>query len=89
MHEKAIWKPGIHEIAKAPRGNATRGVYRTPYETPAARDQRADAHWVIAYFHKTKSLMKNEGQQKWLNEALYRDINQHYFWIWVFHFLCR
>ena len=39
MHGKAIWKSGIGETAKAPRGIAPgpyRGTYSTPYELPAA-----------------------------------------------------
>ena len=35
-----------------------------------AKGQRADAHWVMAYDHKTQSFMKNGGQQKCLDKAL-------------------
>ena len=73
MHGKAIWKSAIGEIAKASRGNITRGgggIYSTPYETPAARGQYADTHWVMAYFHKTQSFMKNGVKQKCLYKAM-------------------
>ena len=77
MHGKAIGKLGIGEIAKVSKGNAIRveggggGSYSTTYELPPpARTKRADAHWVMAYFHKTQSFMKNEGQQKCLDKAL-------------------
>ena len=78
MHGKAIGKLGIGEIAKVSKGNAIRvegggggGCYSTSYELPPpARTKRADAHWVMAYFHKTQSFMKNEGQQKCLDKAL-------------------
>ena len=46
MHAKAIWKPGISEIAKASTGNAKKRVYNTPYEPPAVRGQHVDARWV-------------------------------------------
>ena len=40
MHGKAIWKPGIGEIAKVARGIALKshkkGGYSTPYEPSAA-----------------------------------------------------
>ena len=76
MHGKAIGKLGIGEIAKVSKGNAIRvegggGSYSTSYELPPpARTKRADAHWVMAYFHKTQSFIKNEGQQKCLDKAL-------------------
>ena len=79
MHGKAIGKLGIGEIAKVSKGNAIGwkgrgwggGSYSTSYELPPpARTKRADAHWVMAYFHKTQSFMKNEGQQKCLDKAL-------------------
>ena len=37
------------------------GVYSAPYENPAARNNCADARWVMAYGHKTQSFMKNGG----------------------------
>ena len=37
---------------------------------PSCKDQRADTCWVMAYSHKTQSLMKNGGQQKCLDKAL-------------------
>ena len=76
MHGKAIGKLGIGEIAKVSKGNAIRvegggGRYSPSYELPpSARTKRADAHWVMADFHKTQSFMKNEGQQKCLDKAL-------------------
>ena len=63
MHGKAIWKPGIGEIAKASWGIAWRGVYSTPYKPPASKGQHTDARWVMAYDHKTQYFMKNGGQQ--------------------------
>ena len=33
--------------------------------------QLQDAHWVMAYFRKTQSFMKNGGQQKCLDKALF------------------
>ena len=77
MHGKAIWKAGIGEISKASRGNATRWVYSTPNELPAAKGQHADAHWVMTYGYKTQSFMKNGGQEKYLDKALNRNI---YLW---------
>ena len=53
MHGKV--KPGIAEIAKAWAW------------TPSCQTQRADAHWVFAYSHKTESFIKNKGQQKSLD----------------------
>ena len=38
--------------------------------TPKCNGRHADAHWVLAYGHKTQSLMKNGGQQKCLDKAL-------------------
>ena len=72
MHGKAIWKPGIGEIAKASRGNAPQGegVYSTPYEPPVERSQCADARWVMEDGHKPQSFMKNGGQQNCLDKAL-------------------
>ena len=34
------------------------------------KGQHADAHWVMAYVHKTQPFMKNRSQQKCLDEAL-------------------
>ena len=73
MHGKAIWKPGISEITKSSRGNAIRLVYSASYEPQAARGQRADAHWVINYGHKTQSFLKNGGQQNCLHKALKKE----------------
>ena len=56
MHGKAIWKPVI-----------ARGLQR-PLEPTAAS---MCWHWFIAHDHKTQSFMKNRGQQKWLDKALY------------------
>ena len=64
MPGKAIWKPGFGEIAKASRGNTTRGIYGAPYEPSVAGGQ-------CGYFHKTESFMKNRGQQKCFDKALY------------------
>ena len=50
--------------------NPTRVGYNAPYELPAARGQRADVRWVIAYEYKTQTFVKNEGQQKCLDKAL-------------------
>ena len=62
MHGKAIWKPGIGEITKAPMGIAPEpykgAVCSIPYEPQTARSQHADVHWIIAYGHKTQSSYK-------------------------------
>ena len=50
--------------------NPTRVVYSAPYKLPAARGQRADVRWVIAYEYKTQTFVKNGGQQKCLDKAL-------------------
>ena len=80
MHEKAIWKPGIGEIAKASKDkdNATRrggdGGVTAPHMSPQLQDAHwvmAYFHWVMAYFHKTQLFMKNGGQQKCLDKALF------------------
>ena len=66
IHGKAIWKPGISEMAKQGEGGgAGGGGYTTPYEP-----QCADAWWVMEYGHKTQSFMKNGVQQKCLDKAL-------------------
>ena len=67
MHGKAIGKLGIGEIAKVSKGNAIRVEGGGGHST---HTKHADAHWVLAYFHKTQSFMKNEGQQKCLDKAL-------------------
>ena len=69
MHGKAIWKPGIAGIAKASRSVAPQGALTlTPWNPQL---QCADTRWVIAYDHETQSFMKNGGQQKCLDKALY------------------
>ena len=70
---KAIWKPGIGEIAKVSRGIAPgpqRWGLQHPIWTPSCNVQRADACWVMAYSHKTQSFIKNRGQQKCLDKSL-------------------
>ena len=45
MHEKAIWKPGIGEIAKASRDTAPgphKGGFQRLILTPSCKGQRAD-----------------------------------------------
>ena len=72
MHGKAVWKPGIGEIAKA------FGIAPGPHKgglqhliwTTSCKGQCADVRWVMAYGHKTQSFMKNGGQQKCLDKAL-------------------
>ena len=73
MHGKAIWKPGISEMAKTSRDIAPgpyKGGLQRPIRTPSYNGQRADARWVMTYGHKTQSFMKNGGQQKCLDKAL-------------------
>ena len=62
---KAIWKPGIAEIAK--------GRLTAPPWTHSCQGQRADSRWAVAYVHKTQSFMKNGGQQKCLDKALFEN----------------
>ena len=51
-----------------PQGGLTQGH---PKWTPNCNGQHADGHGqVMAYGHKTQSLMKNGGQQKCLDKAL-------------------
>ena len=38
--------------------------------TPSCKVQYADAHWEMAYSHKTQSIMKNGDQQKCFDKAL-------------------
>ena len=66
MHGKAVWKPGIGEIAKA------FGIASGPHKGDfiSCKGQCADVRWVMAYGHKTQSFMKNGGQQKCLDTAL-------------------
>ena len=67
MHGKAVWKPGIGEIAKAARDIAPephKGGLQHPIWTPSCKGQRAGERWVMVYGHKTQSFMKNGGQQK-------------------------
>ena len=66
MHGKAVWKPGIGEIAKA------FGIAPGPHKGgfTSCKGQCADVCWVMAYGHKTQSFMKNGGQQKCLDKAL-------------------
>ena len=45
-----------------PQGNGE-GVYSNQFEPPVATGQCAEVHWVMVYFHKTQSFMKNGGQQ--------------------------
>ena len=62
MHGKAIWKPGISEMAKASKDIAP-GLHKEglqhPIWTPSCKGQRANACWAMAYSHKTQPLMKN------------------------------
>ena len=51
--------------------NLTRGVYSTPCEQPAAKSQCADAHWFMAYDHKTQSFMKKEvSKSAWIKPCI-------------------
>ena len=61
LYGKAIWKPGSAEIVK--------GGFTVPPWTHNCKGQHADAHWVMAYIHKTQSFMKNGGQQECLDKA--------------------
>ena len=79
MHGKAIWKPGIGEIAKASRGIASdpatnwqRGLQHLIW-TPSSNGQQADVRWVMTYYaHETKFLMKNGGQTNaWIKPYSY------------------
>ena len=60
MHGKAIWKPGIGEIAKASKritpGPHKGGLQRLMW-TLSCKSQRAETHWVMAYSHKTRSFI--------------------------------
>lgn len=79
MHEKAIWKGGICEIAKALRGIAPGPRLTAPIWGPSGNGQHADIHWVLAYDLKTQSLMKNRGLLKGLDQTLLKDyINQYW-----------
>ena len=60
MHGKAVWKSLTGALPLDP----TSGVYSMPFEPLAVRGQHADARWVMAYGHKTQSVMKNGGQEK-------------------------
>ena len=57
MHGKAIWKPGIGEIAKASTsgGGLIAPHMNTP--PPTSKGQHADKCWV-----KTQSFMKSGGK---------------------------
>ena len=73
MHGKAIWKPGLDEIAKASRSIAsdpTGKFYSYPYQPPVASSHCADSSCVMVYGHKTQSFIKTTGQQKCLGKAL-------------------
>ena len=61
MYGKAVWKPGIGEIAKASSGIAPephKGGLKHPIQTSSCNG------------HKTQFFMKNRGQQKCLDKAL-------------------
>ena len=77
VHGKAIWKPGIGQIAKALRGISLGphmgGLWHSIW-APSYKGQHADIHWVMACGHTTQSLMKNRGQQKWLDKALHNTV---------------
>ena len=74
MNRKAIWKPGNGKTAKVSRGIAPgpcSGYLQRPIWTPSYKGQHADICWDMAYDHKIQSFMKNGGQQKCLDKALY------------------
>ena len=56
MHGKAIWKPGISEIAKASRGTAPEPHKKGRLQHPKMNPQLYTC-WVMAYDHKTQSFM--------------------------------
>ena len=74
MHGKAsfgeTWDRWNSQIFQGHCPEPHKGVYSAPYEHLAARGQRADARWVMAYGHKTQSFMKNGGQQKCFDKTL-------------------
>ena len=75
MHGKAIWKPGISEIAKASSGIAPKSQKKDDREvgrrcvSAPHRNPYLHTCWVMAFGHKN-SFIENGGQQKCLDKAL-------------------
>ena len=53
-----------------PKKKKRLGHWMMEGRTPSFESQCANAHWGMAYSHKTQSFMKNRGQQKCLDKAL-------------------
>ena len=72
--EKLFKNVGLVKQPKLPGAlplSPTRGGgLQCPIRTSSCNGQRADAHWIMAYGHKTQSFMKRRRQQKCLDKDL-------------------
>ena len=70
LHGKTIKSLGSLKASSGIAPGPPQGWSSTPHKNPNCNGQHADTHWVMAYGHKTQSLMKYGGQQKYLDKVL-------------------